>query len=76
MVGPCLLKDIIEGKIEEGIKVLQIQGRRRKQLLDVLKETMGDCKLKEEALDPTLRRTCVGGGYGPVVRQTAKWMDG
>ena len=32
-------------------------GRRRKQLLDELKEMKGYCKLKEEALDRTLWRT-------------------
>jgi hypothetical protein len=31
--------------------------------------------LKEEALDRTLRRTRFGRGYGPVVRQTAEWMN-
>jgi hypothetical protein len=31
--------------------------------------------LKEEALDRTLWRTRFGRGYGPVVRQTAKWMN-
>jgi hypothetical protein len=30
--------------------------------------------LKEEALDHT-RRTRFGRGYGPVVRQTAEWMN-
>jgi hypothetical protein len=29
-------------------------------------------KLKEEALDRTVWRTCFGRGYGPVVRQTAE----
>ena len=29
------------------------RGRRRKQLLDDLKEKIGYCKLKEEALDRT-----------------------
>jgi hypothetical protein len=35
----CLLKDIAEGKIEKCIEVMGKQGRRRKQLLDDLKET-------------------------------------
>jgi hypothetical protein len=31
--------------------------------------------LKEEALDRTLWKTRFGRGYGPVVRQTAEWMN-
>jgi hypothetical protein len=47
--------------------------RRRKQLLDDLKEKKRYWKLKEEALDRTLWRTHFGRGhYGPVVRQTAE----
>ena len=65
----CLLKHIIEGKIEERREVTEIRGRRCKQLLNVKGyETRGYWKLKEEALDLTLRRTCFGRGYGPVVR--------
>jgi hypothetical protein len=41
------------------------RGRRRKQLLDELKETRGYWKLKEEALDRTLWRTRFGRRYGP-----------
>ena len=36
------------------------QGRRRKQLLDDLKERRGYCKLKEEAVARTVWRTCFG----------------
>jgi len=46
------------------------QGRKQKQLLDELKKTRSHWKLKEEALDCTLRRTHFGRGYGPVIRQT------
>jgi len=31
--------------------------------------------LKEEALDRTMWRACFGRGFGPVVRQTTKWMN-
>jgi hypothetical protein len=48
------------------------RGRRRKQLLDILKETRGYWKLEEEALDRTLWRTRFGRGYGPVVRLTTE----
>jgi hypothetical protein len=46
------------------------RGRRRKQLLDDLKEKRGYWELKEEALDRTVWRTRFGRGYGRVVRQT------
>jgi len=41
--------------------------RRRRQLLDDLKEKRVFCKLTEEALDRNLWRTCFGRGYGPVL---------
>jgi hypothetical protein len=62
-----LLKHVIEGKVEGRI---EMTGRRRKQLLDDLKEKRGYWKLKEEALDCTLWRTGFGRGYRPVIRQT------
>jgi hypothetical protein len=31
--------------------------------------------LKEEALDRTIWRAHFGRGFGPVVRQTTKWMN-
>jgi len=48
------------------------QGRRRRKLLDDLKERRGYSHLKEEALDRTMWRARFGRGFGPVVRQTAK----
>jgi len=39
------------------------------------KEKRGYWKLKEEALDHTLRRTRFGRVYGPVVRQTTEWIN-
>jgi hypothetical protein len=50
----CLLKHVIEGKIEGRIEVTGRRGRRRKKLLDDVKEKRGYSKLKEEALDRTL----------------------
>jgi len=44
--------------------------RRRKQLVDDVKEERGYCKLKEIALDCTPWRSCCGNDYGPVIRQT------
>ena len=52
----CLLKHVIEGKIEGRIEVTGRLGRRREQLLDDVKETRGCWKLKEEALDRTVWR--------------------
>jgi hypothetical protein len=68
----CLLKHIIEGKLKGRIEMTGRRRRRRKQLMDDLKEKRGYWKLKEEVLDFTLWRTCFGRGYGPVVRQTAE----
>jgi hypothetical protein len=61
----CLLKRVIEGKFEGRIEMPGRRGRRRKQLLDDLKEKRSYWKLKEEALDRTLWRTRFGRGYGP-----------
>jgi hypothetical protein len=55
----CLLKHVIEGKIEGTGR----RGRRNKQLRDVLKEMSGYCQLKEEALERILWRTRCGRGY-------------
>jgi hypothetical protein len=67
----CLLQQVIEGKIQGRIEVSGRRGRRRK-LLDDLKERREYSHLKEEALDRTMWRARFGGGFGPVVRQTAK----
>jgi len=44
--------------------------RRRRKLLDELKERRGYFHLKEEALDRTMCRADFGRGFRPVVRQT------
>jgi len=66
----CLLQRVIEGKIKGGIEVTGRRGRRRRKLLDDLKERRGYCHLKEEALDRTVWRAGFGRGFGLVVRQT------
>ena len=48
------------------------QGRKRRKLLDDLKERRGYSHLKEEALDRTMWRARFGRGFGSVVRQTTK----
>jgi hypothetical protein len=62
----------MEGKIKGGIEVTGRQGRRRRKLLDDLKERRGRSHLKEKALDITMWRARFGRGFGPVARQTAK----
>jgi hypothetical protein len=66
----CLLKQLIEGKIKGEIEVTRRQGRRRKKLLDELKERRGYSHLKEEAVDRSMWRDRFGRGFEPVVRQT------
>jgi hypothetical protein len=68
----CLLQQAIEGKIKGEIEMTGRRGRRRRKLLDDLKERKGYCHLKEEVLDRTMLRARFGRGFGPVVRQTAK----
>ena len=65
----CLLQQVIEGKIKGQIEVTRRWGRRRKKLLDDLKDGRGYCQLKEEALDCTMWRNRFGRGFGPVVWQ-------
>jgi hypothetical protein len=68
----CLLQQVIEGERKGGIEVTGRQGRRRRKLLDDLKEMRGYSHLKEEALDRTMWRARFGRGFGPVVSQTTK----
>jgi hypothetical protein len=67
-----LLQQVIEGKIKEGMEVTRRRGRRRRKLLDDLREGRGYSHLKEDTLDRTMWRALCGRGFGPVVRQTAK----
>jgi hypothetical protein len=66
-------KDKRKGRGE--IEVTGRRGRRRKKLLDDLKERREYSRLKEKALDRTIWRDCFGRGFGLVVRQTTKWMS-
>jgi hypothetical protein len=67
-----LLKQVIEGKIKGEMEVRRRRGRRRKKLLDDLKDRRGYSHLKEEALDRTIRRSRFGGGFERVVRQNTE----
>ena len=63
----CLLKQVIEGKIKGEIEVTRRRGRRRKKLLNDLKDRRGYSYLKEEALDRTMWRNRFGRDVGHVV---------
>jgi hypothetical protein len=55
----CLLKQVIKGKIQGEMEVSR-RGRRRKKLLDDLKNRRGYSHLKEEVLDHTMWRNRFG----------------
>jgi hypothetical protein len=63
---------VIEGKIQGAMEVIRRRGRRRKKLLDDLKDRKGYSQSKEEALDRTVWRNRFGRGFGPVVRQNTE----
>jgi hypothetical protein len=71
----CLLQQVIKGNIKGGIEVTGRRGRRRRKLLDDLKESRGYSHLKEEALDRTMWTARFGRSFGPVVRQNTKRMN-
>jgi hypothetical protein len=55
----CLIKHAIERKVEVRIGVTGRRGRRRRKLLDDLKEARLYRKLKEEALGRTCKEVAV-----------------
>jgi hypothetical protein len=61
--------EVTEGKIKGELEVTRRRGRKRKKLLDELKDRRGYSHLKEEAPDRTMWRNRFGRGVGPVVRQ-------
>jgi hypothetical protein len=63
---------VIEGKTKGKIEETGRRGRRRRKLLNDLRERRGYSHLKEEALDGTMWRARFGRGFGPVVRQTTE----
>jgi hypothetical protein len=58
----------MEGKVKVDMEVT----RRRRKLLDDLKDRRGYSCLKEEALDRTIWRNHFAGGFEPVVRQNTE----
>jgi hypothetical protein len=63
----CLLQGVTEGKIQGGTEVTGRQGRRRRKLLDDLKERRRYFHLKEEALDRNMWRARFGRDFRTVV---------
>jgi hypothetical protein len=74
-VETAFYKGLLKERYKGGIEVTRRQIRRRRKLLDDLKERRGCSHLKEEALDRTMWRDRFGRGFGPVVKQTTKWMN-
>jgi hypothetical protein len=68
----ALYNVLLKERYKGGIEVIGRQGRRRRKLLDDLKERRGYSHLIEEALDRTMWRAGFGRGFGPVVRQTTE----
>jgi hypothetical protein len=68
----CLLQQVIEGKIKVELEVRGRRGRRRRKLLDDLKERRGYSHLKEETLNRAMWRARFGRGFRPLVRQTTE----
>jgi hypothetical protein len=64
----CLLQQVIEGKVKEGIELSGRRGRRRRKLRDDIKERTGYFQLKKEPLDRTIWRARFGRVFGPVIR--------
>jgi hypothetical protein len=62
----CLIRQVIEGKIKGEMEVARRRGRRRKKLLDDLREGRGYCHLKEEVLNRTMWTNRFGGGIGDL----------
>jgi hypothetical protein len=67
MTDLCLLKEVIEGKIQGQKEVTRRRGRRSKKFLDDLGDRRGYSHLKEEALYRIKWRNRFGRGCGPVV---------
>ena len=76
LVTFCVETAFYNGLLKErytgGIEVTGRQGRRRRELLDDLKEKRGYFYLKEEALDRAMWRAGFGRGFRPFVRLTTK----
>ena len=65
----CLLKYVFEGQIDRSREVIKRRGRRRKQLLNGIKEKRGYWNLKKKALYHTLQKIRFGRIYRSLVRE-------
>jgi hypothetical protein len=63
---------LLKERYRRGIEVTGRRGRRRRKLMDDLKDRRGYCHLEEEALNRTMWRARFRRDFGPVVRQTTK----
>jgi len=68
----CLLKQVMEEKVEGRTQAKEKGVTRYVQLMDDLKEMKGCKKLNQEAHDHILWITCFERGYGPVTRHTTE----
>jgi hypothetical protein len=69
----CLTRQVTDGKIKGEMEVTRRRGRRRKKLLDDLRERRGYCHLKEEALNRAMcRESFWRRHWGSVIGQTAE----
>jgi hypothetical protein len=71
-VETAFYSGLLKERAKGGIEVIGRCERRRRKLLDDLKERRGYSHLKEEALDRTMWRARFGSGFGPVERQTTE----
>jgi hypothetical protein len=62
----CLIRQVIEGMIKGEMEVTRRRDRKRKKLLDVLREGRGYPLLKEEALNRSMWSNRFGGGIGDL----------
>jgi hypothetical protein len=69
-VETAFYNELLKERYKGGIEVTEKPGRRRRKLLDDLKERRGYSHLKEKAMDRTMWRARFGRGFGPVLRQT------
>jgi hypothetical protein len=71
-VETAFYNGLLKERYKGGLEVTGRQGRRRRKLLDELKERRCYSHLKEVALDRTVWRAGFGRDFGPLVRQTTK----
>jgi hypothetical protein len=71
-VETAFYNGLLKERYKGGVEVTGRQGRRRRKLLDDLKERRGYSHLKEEALDRTMWGARFGSSFEHLVRQTTK----